>query len=95
MKQIGKVYKVDDKIEGENSNGQPWVKQTLVIETADGSRERKLAFDFLGEDRVKMLESLNKGDLVDVSFEIQCNEHEGKFYTSLKGYGLDVFKKEA
>lgn len=94
MKQIGKVYKVDDKIEGENSNGQPWVKQTLVIETADGSKERKLAFDFLGEDRVKLLEGLEVGDLVEVSFEIQSNEYNDKIYTSLKGYGLRAFSQK-
>lgn len=91
---MGIVVAVCNRMEGESSNGQPWTKQTLVLKPTAGSdtEKRRYAFEFFGAERVDMLQEVKEGMLVEVSFDIQTNEYEGKYFTTLKGYNLRVFE---
>lgn len=102
MKIIGKVHVVTDLISGESSNGQPWEKQTVVVEEqTTGSKPRYLAIEFMGLEKTKKTQKLQKGDTVAIEFGIICNEFTNQstgvtsWFTKLDGWKVDkLFKAE-
>lgn len=101
MKTIGKVHTITDIISGESSNGQPWEKQTVVIEEQTTGRPRYLALEFMGEDKTAKTKKLQKGDIVVAEYGINCNEYKNpntgvsSWFTKLDGYRIDKLKPEA
>lgn len=101
MKTIGKVHTTTDIISGESSNGQPWEKQTVVIEEQTTGRPRYLALEFMGEDKTAKTKKLQKGDIVVAEYGINCNEYTNPttgvstWFTKLDGYRIDKLKPEA
>ena len=92
MKLLGKVHKVCEKIEGQSDNGNFWEKQDLVI--AMGEKETKVAISFFGERRTAMLKPLKQDDLIEVHCSVESRESNGKWYTSINGYGLTHYQKD-
>lgn len=64
---------------GEGKNGT-WSKQTAVLETA-GQYPKKVAFE-MWKDKIK---ELKIGDTVNIGFDIESREYEGKWYTNNVG----------
>lgn len=101
MKTIGKVHKVTDLISGESSNGQPWEKQTVVIEEQTTGKPRYVAVEFMGEKKTAITKKLEKGDYVVAEFMISCNEYtaplDGKvsWFTKLEGLRITKLSAEA
>lgn len=98
MKILGKVHCVCELVQGESSNGQPWEKQTLVIDTSnDASKPRYTAIEFMGEKKTAVTKLLQPGDIVEATFGIICTEWKGendekpKWFTKLDGYGVRKF----
>ena len=91
MKISGKITKVLEKITGQKKDGSgEWVKQSFVIDTGE-QYNNIICFETFGADKVENFNKYNKvGDSVDVEFNINCNEWEGKYYTSLQSW--KVFK---
>jgi len=83
----------------EISNGQ-YRKQVFAIKNNDGynGKEQTFAFEIFEKadaekSKIDNLSKFNKvGDFVDVSYEIRCNEHGGRYFTSLAAW--KVFKNE-
>lgn len=94
MKTIGKVHVVTDLISGESSNGQPWEKQTVVVEEQTSGRPRYVAVEFMGEKKTAVTKTLQRGDMVDVDYYINCNEYTNPqtgattWFTKLEGAKL-------
>lgn len=93
MNTIGKVVQRADRREGQSNNGNPWIKETLVIETQD-DKPKKMAMEFFGEDRVKWLDALKAGDLVSVKWSPEATEFDGRWFTTLKAFGLTKLEKQ-
>ena len=94
LKQSGKIVKILEKVTGTKKDGSgEWVKQSFVID--NGEQYNNLsAFEMFGEEKVENLNKHNKvGDNVEVSFNINCNEWQGKYYTTLQAW--KVFKAES
>lgn len=94
MKIIGKVHKVLAPVEGVSQNGA-WIRRTLVIQALES--ERFLAIDFGTEDWSKKLDFLKPGMLVEVRCEPESRPSttdESKWFTSIKGWGLETFNKQ-
>lgn len=95
MNVIGKVHKVCELIEGESNNGQPWEKQMVVIETANGAgKPNYLAVEFIGENKTKTTKTLQKGDTVNVTFYVNCTEYTkddgtSNWFTKLDGARIE------
>lgn len=95
MKAIGKVHVVTDLVSGESSNGQPWEKQTVVIEEQTTGRPRHLAIEFMGENKTRKTKQLKKGDVVIAEYYINCNEYTNpqtgvsSWFTKLEGSKID------
>ena len=101
MKTIGKVHTTTDIISGESSNGQPWEKQTVVIEEQTYGRPKYLAIEFMGEDKTAKTKKLQKGDIVVAEYGINSTEYKNpntgvsSWFTKLDGYRIDKLKPEA
>ena len=100
MKTIGKVYKVTDLVSGESSNGQPWEKQTVVVEEQTTGQPRYLAVEFMGEKRTAKTKTLQKGDYVVAEYAIVCNKFTNQntgvtsWFTKLDGWRIDRLTAE-
>lgn len=71
------------------SSGKEWKKQAFIVSNNEGyeGKEQIFAFEVFGADKVDNLTKYNKvGDKVEVSFNIQTNEYNGKYYTSLQSW---------
>jgi hypothetical protein len=101
MKTIGKVHKVTDLVSGESSNGQPWEKQTVVVEEQTTGKPRYLAVEFMGEQKTAKTKTLQKGDYVIAEYQIICNEYTHpttgvtSWFTKLDGWRIDKLSPEA
>jgi hypothetical protein len=83
----GKVFKVLEEITGQSSKGT-WVKQDFVIETSS-DYPKKICFTAWGDksDKVKQLKEKVK---VKVSFNADSREYDGKWYTNLQAWKIDI-----
>jgi single-strand DNA-binding protein len=45
------------------------------------------------KEEIEMVDALNLGDLVNVSFDVRGNEYKGRYYVNLKAWNIDVESK--
>ena len=89
MKAEGRIVKFDERQTGTSKSGKEWVKQTFVIDTGE-EYNNILAFEVFGQDKVDNLNKYNKvGDKVSVEFNVQCNEWQGRYFTSLQAWRIE------
>lgn len=79
----GKIIQKFPLQSGTSKAGNPWKKQNYLLETLD-SFPRKIYFDFFG-DRADQF-PLEPGDLINLSFDIECREYQGRYYTDIRGW---------
>ncbi len=71
---------------GEGKNGT-WKKQDFVIET-DGQYPKKVCISAWGD---KINESaLQVGNEVNISFDVESREYNGRWYTDLKAWKIEA-----
>ena len=83
----GKVMQLLSEQTGTGKNGQ-WVKQDFIIETEE-QYPRKVCFSAWGE-KVSMVKTLKAGTPVKVSFNIESREFNGRWYTDLRIWKLEI-----
>lgn len=86
MEISAKLYKVYPPETGEGKNGQ-WKKQFFVVETAD-QYPKKICFE-VWNDKVA-LGQISEGTPVKVFFDPESREWQGRWFTSLRAWRLDV-----
>ena len=67
---------------GQGKNG-PWKKQEFILETGD-NYPKKICIAVWG-DKID-LGSFKPGDTVDVSFDVESREYNGRWYTDVKAW---------
>jgi hypothetical protein len=92
MEIIGKLTEILDEQTGEGKNG-PWRKGGFVIET-EGQYPKKVCFDVWG-DKIDDLKNLTVGSGVNVGFDIESREYNGKWFTNAKAWRFDAKGSEA
>ncbi|MDR2036422.1 MAG: DUF3127 domain-containing protein [Bacteroidales bacterium] len=70
---------------GQGKNGE-WKKQDIIIET-EGTYPKKVCITIWG-DKVDVA-SLVEGSMLNVSFDIESREFNGKWYTNVTGWKVD------
>lgn len=83
----GKIIQILPEQSGTGKNG-PWIKQDFVIETQE-QYPRKICFSAWG-DKASQVKSLAMGTMVNVSFNAESREFNGKWYTDLRMWKMDV-----
>lgn len=72
------------------TSGKEWSKQTAVITYGD-QYPKSMAFDMFG-DRIK---DLKVGDTITVKFDVDSREYNGKWYTNISAWAVEVGQTRA
>ena len=72
---------------GTSKSGNSWSKQEFVIETEE-QFPKKVCFTLFG-DKVSLLNGLSSGDQVDVSFNLESREFNGKWYSNINAWKVN------
>jgi len=82
----GKLSKILNPETGVSRTGNAWKKQDFVIETAD-QFPKKVCFTLFG-DKVTMLNGMEPGDDLEVSFDVESREFNSKYYHNLNAWKI-------
>ncbi len=91
LKITGKIEQIKQVKEGISKAGKDWKKVEFVITNNEGyqGKSQMFAFEVYGEKRVDPFLKFNKvGDIVEVSFNIKCNQHEERHYITLDAWNI-------
>ncbi|MDL2290138.1 DUF3127 domain-containing protein [Paludibacteraceae bacterium OttesenSCG-928-F17] len=91
MEITGKIIAVLPLATGEGKNGT-WRSQDYVLETFD-QYPKKVCFN-LFNDRIDQFK-MAIGDTVDVSFDIESREYNGRWYTTVRAWRVNKKTQDA
>lgn len=83
----GKLVQILPEQTGTGKNGQ-WIKQDFIVETQE-QYPRKVCFSAWG-DKAAIVKNLKDGVQVNVSFNAESREFNGKWYTDLRAWKIDT-----
>lgn len=94
VKERGTITFMSDVQSGMSQNGNPWYRQTIVVDVAgfNGSY-RKVALQATG-NVVGDLEGAMIGDKVDVSYQVTAREWNGKWYNNVDLYKVEFLEPQ-
>ena len=84
----GKITHVLETITGTSAKGE-WKKQTFVIIEDKDQYPKSIAIDAFNKDF-----TLKVGDNVSVSINIESREYNGKWFTNVGAWKVDVLNSE-
>ena len=85
----GKIIQALPQQSGVSKSGNAWKKQEYVLETLD-SYPKQVKFDLFG-DRVDQY-PMAVGDTVTISYDIESREYNGRWYTDIHAFKVDVIE---
>lgn len=72
---------------GVSRAGNEWKKQEFVLETS-GQYPKKICFTIFNE-KFSLLEKLSEGDEVEVTFNLESREYNGKWFHNINAWKVD------
>lgn len=81
----GKILQIG---ETESFGATNFRKRQLVVETEEQYKQ-KIPIDFV-QDKTSLLDNYKVGQDVKVSINIRGNEYNGKFYSSIQGWRIEM-----
>lgn len=91
MEFVGVVYRIMPQQSGTSARGQ-WQKQEVIFEQPD-EFSRKVCVTFFG-DRVQDAATLQVGEKVNVSCNIESREYNGRWYTDVRAWRIQKVQPE-
>lgn len=79
---------------GKSARGD-WSKQEFLIEYQEGNYPSNAVFSVWGQDKVNDLARFAEGSDVKVSFNINSREYNGRWYTDLRAWRVQLEQGEA
>ena len=73
---------------GTSKAGKEWKKQSFLIDTG-AQYNPEVCFQLFGEDKIQLIENLNEGEEIDVSFNLSSREWNGKWFTSADAWRIE------
>lgn len=86
MQLTAKLVQVLPVQTGTGKNGE-WKKHTIVVET-DGMYPKKVCVTIWGDDKVSG-DVLKEGNLLDISFDLESREFNGRWYTDVRAWKVE------
>lgn len=86
LKLTGVIIAILPVESGTSKAGKEWKKQNFVIETNE-QYPKKACFTLFG-DKLSYLDKFAEGSTVDVKFNAESNEFNGKYFTNLNAYSI-------
>lgn len=71
---------------GTGKNGE-WKKQDIIVET-DGQYPKKICISIWGDKASEG--ALQIGNILDISFDVESREYNGRWYTDVKAWKVDL-----
>ncbi|MBP3548973.1 MAG: DUF3127 domain-containing protein [Rikenellaceae bacterium] len=91
MEFVGVVYRIMPQQSGTSARGQ-WQKQEVIFEQPD-EFSRKVCVTFFG-DRVQDAATLQVGEKVNLSCNIESREYNGRWYTDVRAWRIQKVQPE-
>ncbi len=83
----GKIDKILNPESGVSRAGKQWSKQEFVIETIE-QFPKKVCFTLFG-DKTSLINGLSAGEEVEVSFNLESREFNGKWFHNINAWKID------
>ena len=83
----GKLVKALDAESGTSKAGKEWKKQSFVIDTG-AQFNPEVCFSLFGEDKIAMLQDINPGEEIEVSFNLSSREYNGRYYHNIDAWRI-------
>jgi hypothetical protein len=87
LKEKGVVKQILKAESGTSKAGKEWVKQEFVIETLDTQYPKNICFTLFG-DKTDLLQRITEGMTVDVSFNLESREYNGKWFHNVNAWKI-------
>ena len=71
-----------------------FTKREMVVIVEDGKYPQEINLEFV-QDKVSLLDTLQPGQEVTVTFDIRGREYKGKYFNNLQGWKVDTAGGEA
>lgn len=88
----GKVEQILKTESGVSRAGKEWKKQDFVIETEE-QYPKKVCFTLFGE-KVDLLNGVSAGQDIEVSFNIESREYNGRWFTNVNAWKIDQVSEQ-
>lgn len=92
LSQKGTVTKILDQQSGISANDKAWTKQEFVIQT-EGEYPKSICFALFGE-KCNYLVNLTEGQQVDVFFNLESKEYNGRYFTNINAWKIELIQAE-
>ncbi len=87
LKIKGRIQQILKTESGVSRAGNEWKKQEFVIETSE-QFPKNVCFT-LFNDKFSLLEKISEGDEVEVSFNLESREYNGKWFHNINAWKID------
>ena len=88
----GKIQQILNPESGVSRAGKEWKKQEFVIETEE-QYPRKVCFTLFG-DKVSLIDGLQSGQDVEVSFNIESREYNNRWFHNINAWKIEKPSEE-
>ena len=89
----GVIEKILPLEKGQSKEGKEWQKQLFLIKTNE-QYNNLYCFEIFGDEKVQNFNKYNKeGQTVEVDFNVNCKEYNGKYYTSLSMWKIKALSE--
>jgi hypothetical protein len=89
----GRLLQILPLQSGTSKSGNGWSKQEFVIETED-QFPKKVCFTLFG-DKVSILNSIPVGSQIEVAFNLESREFNGKWYSNINAWKVNMVQSQA
>ncbi len=86
MQLTAKLIQVLPLQTGTGRNGE-WKKQDVIVET-DGQYPKKICISIWGDKANEAV--LQIGNILDIQFDVESREYNGRWYTDVKAWKVDL-----
>jgi len=83
----GKLVRKLDVESGTSKAGKEWKKQSFLVNTG-AQYNPEVCFQLFGDDKIQMLDGLNDGDELEVSFNISSREYNGRYFHNIDAWKI-------
>ena len=91
LKFTGIITAISAKQSGETTNGKHWEKQKFVVTEQKDLYPQSLLVEAFNKS--ELIENLQEGDEVEVTFNVNAKEYKGAFYGSNQLWKINVLNK--
>lgn len=71
-----------------------FTKREMVVTVEDGRYPQEINLEFV-QDKISLLDALEPGQEVTVTFDIRGREYNGRYFNNLQGWKVEVLGEKA